>query len=46
MEAAQIRTYPEREKYVILVMDELHIKEDIVYDKHIDKVCFDVIMLC
>ena len=34
MEVAHIRTCPEREKYVILVMDEMHIKEDIVYDKH------------
>ena len=34
MEAAQIYTCPERDKYVILVMDEMHIKEDIVYDKH------------
>ena len=25
---------PEREKYIALVMDEMHIKEDIVYDKH------------
>ena len=34
MEVAHIRTCPERERYVILVMDEMHIKEDIVYDKH------------
>lgn len=34
MEAAQSRTCTEREKYVTLVMDEMHIKEDVVYDKH------------
>jgi len=30
METAQILTCPHREKYVILIMDEMHIKEDIV----------------
>ena len=34
MEAAKIRTCPEREKYVITIMDEMHIREDVVYDKH------------
>ena len=34
MEAAKIHTCPEREKYVITTMDEMHIREDIVYDKH------------
>lgn len=34
MEAADISTCKERDKYVILMMDEMHIKEDIVYDKH------------
>ncbi len=34
MEAANLATCPEREKYVIIIMDEMHIKEDIVYDKH------------
>ena len=33
MEATQIHTCPERDKYVLLIMDEMHIKEDIVYDK-------------
>ena len=46
MEAAQICTCPEREKYVILVMDKMHIKEGIVYDKHTGKVYFDFILLC
>ena len=34
MTAARMGEAPEREKYVFLVMDEMHIKEDIVYDKH------------
>ena len=34
MDIAQIATCPEREKYVLMLMDEMHIKEDIVYDKH------------
>ena len=33
MEAAKIYTCPEREKYVIMIMDEMHIREDVVYDK-------------
>ena len=32
-EAASIQTCPEREKYVVLVLDEMHIKEELVYDK-------------
>lgn len=32
--AASVHTCPEREKYVLLVMDEMHIREDLVYDKH------------
>ncbi len=34
MEAAKISECEEREKYVVLVMDEMHIKEDVVYNKH------------
>lgn len=34
MKAANIDTCNERDKYVLLMMDEMHIKEDIVYDKH------------
>ena len=34
MEVAKISLCPEREKYVVLLMDEMHIKEDLVYDKH------------
>ena len=34
MMAAKIDTCPEREKYIIILMDEMHIKEGLVYDKH------------
>ena len=37
MEAAKIHMCLEREKYVVLIMDEMHVKEDIVYDKHTGK---------
>ena len=33
MDVASIASSPEREKCVILLMDEMHIKEDIVYEK-------------
>lgn len=33
MEAAKIQSCPEREKYVIIIINEMHIKEDVVYDK-------------
>ena len=34
MQAAKIDSCPEREKNVILLLDEMHIKEDLVFDKH------------
>ena len=34
MEAAKIDICAEHEKFVVLLMDEMHIKEDLVYDKH------------
>lgn len=34
MDAANINSCPEREKQVILLLDEMHIKENLVYDKH------------
>ena len=34
MEAVHIDTCPEREKCVTLLMDEMYIREDIVYEKH------------
>lgn len=33
-ELAEIESCPEYEKHVILIMDEMHVKEDLVYDKH------------
>ena len=32
--AAQLTSCPEREKCVIIIMDEMHLREDLVYDKH------------
>ena len=34
MQAAKVDTSPEREKCVLLLLDEMHIREDLVYDKH------------
>lgn len=34
MRVAMIDSCPEREKYVIILMDEMHIKANLVYDKH------------
>lgn len=34
MTAAKIKEASEREKHVLITMDEMHIKEDLVYDKH------------
>lgn len=37
MDVAKIASCPCREKYVCLLMDEMHIKSDLVYDKHTGK---------
>ena len=34
MEAANLQSCPDREKCVVIVMDEMHIREELVYDKH------------
>ena len=34
MESVRITKCEEREKYVAILMDEMHIKEDLVFDKH------------
>ena len=34
IEAAKLQTCEEFQKYIVMVMDEMHIKEDLVYDKH------------
>lgn len=36
-EAANISDCQEWEKYVLLILDEMHIKEDLVFDKHTGK---------
>jgi hypothetical protein len=38
MELAQIDSCETRDKCVIIIMDEVHIREDIVYDKHSGKI--------
>lgn len=35
--AAKLSTCPEREKCVILILDEMHVREDLSYDKHTGK---------
>ncbi len=34
IDTAKMKTCPEREKCVVILMDEMHIKEDLVYNKH------------
>lgn len=34
MSAINMRSCPDHHKYVLILMDEMHIKEDLVYDKH------------
>ena len=34
MEAANLLSCPEREKHIVLLMDEMHLREDLVYDRH------------
>ena len=33
-EAAKLEQCREREKFMVLLLDEMHVKEDLVYDKH------------
>ena len=37
MLVGNLATCPDRERYVCILMDEMHIKEDLVYDKHTGK---------
>ena len=37
MEAVQVDTCAERDKYVTILMDEMYMREDIVYEKHSGK---------
>jgi len=34
MKAANLTSCPEYQKYGLILMDEMHIKENLVYDKH------------
>jgi len=34
MEAAEVKTCPEHNRCVLLLLDEMHVREDLVYDKH------------
>ena len=34
IDIAKIKTCPEREKYVVMIMDEMHIREGLVWNKH------------
>ena len=34
MSLAKLDTCQEREKYICILIDEMHIKADLVYDKH------------
>ena len=34
MDCANISSCPERERNVVIILDEMHIREDLVYDKH------------
>ena len=33
--AAKVESCPERDKFTLLLLDEMHIREDIIYDKHL-----------
>ena len=33
-DTAHISSCPEKDKWVILMMDEMHLKENLVFDKH------------
>ena len=35
--AAKMSSCPEREKCVIIIIDEIHLREDLAYDKHTGK---------
>ena len=34
VEAAEVNSCPERNEYVLLLLDEMHVREDLVYYKH------------
>ena len=46
METAKLLSYPDREKHVILLMDEMHLREDLVYDRHTGSFSFVCEIVC
>ncbi len=34
IDASKVASCPEREKYVLLLLDEMHVKEDLIFNKH------------
>ena len=46
MEAAKLLSCPDREKHVILLMDEMHLREDLVYDRHTGSFAFLCEVVC
>ena len=48
-DAVKLDTAEEREKCVVLVMDEMHLKENLVYDKHtgqaVEKMMAEIVIL-
>ena len=46
MEAAKLLSCPDREKHVILLMDEMHLREDLVYDRHTGSFAFVCKIVC
>ncbi len=45
MELARIDSCPERDKYVVIIMDEMQVREDIVYDKHTGMYIHDIVYI-
>ena len=41
MDTANILDCTEREKYIILILDEVHVRENLVYNKHTGMLSFD-----
>ena len=46
MDLAKTDSCPERDKYVVIIMDEMHVREDIVYDKHTGIYMCECVCVC
>ena len=46
IDIAKIKTCPEREKYVVMIMDEMHIREGLVWNKHAPGTSFMITYAC